>query len=1398
MIKNIPMFKPITMLPFAMSIMMVYSFFAPTKSDLVPTMKVSEIETVQPMPPALICKPGVTFFYDVRVAGVKIKASDLYTSVSGTNLSFFIKDTTLDVTTGVITGTARLQDSISYGIQSLSCTVPKLLTLTVVEELTGGLKDSSSCRVSVIMCDTLPPTIKCPPRLESACDTIGWRPYNTSSAFINAGGMIIDSTFEVNPMNFENRLSVNSVIFSRSGCFQNAIRKYTIRDFFNNSSSCFDTLMIRDTAIITCRDTTLYAGVNCNASYTPTINRVVDLCSNIGTSLFTHSGPINNTYPLGTTNVAVKVLSTCQDTGRCTFKVNVLDTLPPSIVCPPKDTVYTCGFPSPFSTLAQFRADGGRITDNCDSTNLTLSSANVTTLNNVCYKILTRRYSVIDANGKTASCTYEIVAKDTSKPSFGALPTIQLFTKTTSCSVDTVLPSPSVSDNCTPAAALSVSPSGRMSFNKGTTTITWTVTDSCGNSRTANQTVVVTDNVGPKFSCLPLRSVTLGSSLDSLSARFFVGNDSLDNCGGRLTFNVRRMTPACNKPNTFANQMYYCCNDVDSTINVIVEARDTSGNASTCMTSIIIQEKNKPVKAITLPDITVSCDYLLTLNNLSPFGTYVDSMHKRKIIAINDTLAKAQGELKDGLVSDVCLLSIIELSPIDNRIKNNTGDIFRRFKVEDIRGLSDTFIQKITVRDIDTLKASDITWPQSYEYDNCKIMPPSADVTGRPIVRVDDPCTITGVTMADQIFDNPISGCKYIRRKWRVIDWATFVPNSNRGVFEYIQEITLINKNKPVFDAGVCGPKTICADGSNCDAAVRLSAHGTDDCTEDKNLIYAYEFDLNNNGTIDASKQDSVYTNRLPRGVHSITWKISDRCGNVGFCNSIITVKECKAPTAICLNGLATNLENGGSASVWAKDFDNYSSDNCTPKNQLSISFSPDSVVMNRTFTCKDKGRVNLSIYFTDLDGNQSRCITFIDVQDNRNFCPTLNNDARVAIGGKIAFENNVTMKEVEVFLNADSNEKMLKTDVDGIFMFNELAPNTNYTIVPRYKGDWLEGVNTMDLVLMQRHILGLAKFDSPYKLIAADIDNNKKINASDLVNLRKLILGTIDNVEKSKSWRFVNKSFEIPDPKNPWNYTEESQLNLLSKNQMDVDFISIKTGDVSNTIAGSLLNKTEVRSAQKIAINTKSKISANNQQIEIPIYASQAFSSYGTQLAFDFDPSILTIKEVKSGVLNITEEDYSIAKNKLVVLHSNNDKVMIKNNDVLFTIVASTKDFAKINSAISLNSNSSMSVNEDMKIQGFDLQMVQTDKLLTVDQNKPNPFAEYTDIKFNLRNASDVKVAVYASSGSLIYELNTAYNEGDNNLRLGRDELGQAIGIFYVHITTGEENVVKKIMRLK
>ncbi|HHB52311.1 MAG TPA: hypothetical protein ENK75_04620 [Saprospiraceae bacterium] len=75
---------------------------------------------------------------------------------------------------------------------------------------------------------------------------------------------------------------------------------------------------------------------------------------------------------------------------------------------------------------------------------------------------------------------------------------------------------------------------------------------------------------------------------------------------------------------------------------------------------------------------------------------------------------------------------------------------------------------------------------------------------------------------------------------------------------------------------------------------------------------------------------------------------------------------------------------------------------------------------------------------------------------------------------------------------------------------------------------DHRRGITTLDIIILKKHILGLQPITSPYKLIAADVNNSGDLSVLDIIEMRKLILGITDTFANNQSWRFLNDCYEL------------------------------------------------------------------------------------------------------------------------------------------------------------------------------------------------------------------------------------------------------------------------------
>lgn len=136
---------------------------------------------------------------------------------------------------------------------------------------------------------------------------------------------------------------------------------------------------------------------------------------------------------------------------------------------------------------------------------------------------------------------------------------------------------------------------------------------------------------------------------------------------------------------------------------------------------------------------------------------------------------------------------------------------------------------------------------------------------------------------------------------------------------------------------------------------------------------------------------------------------------------------------------------------------------------------------------------------------------------------------------------------------------------------------------------DWSDGISVLDLVLIQRHILGITPLENGYAKIAADVDDSGTINSFDLIEIQKLLLWYTNSFPAfEQPWRFVPEYIPNDYPftfhNDPYNMTIDGDNYVNTIPYLDKDweytlsdgtngvsgFDALKVGDVSgNSVPG-------------------------------------------------------------------------------------------------------------------------------------------------------------------------------------------------------------------------------------
>lgn len=1063
-------------------------------------------------------------------------------------------------------------------------------------------------------------------------------------------------------------------------------------------------------------------------------------------------------------------------------------------------------FPAPVDAIA---------VDNCGGMTVVVDTLPFLVNNCTGYKV-DYRYIALD-NCLNADTVYSsfFVNRDTVAPVVTVLDTvINLFTDINSCEATATLPIPVVIDNCsefTIANSIDGQDTLTSTFSLDTSMVSYTITDDCGNMTVVDQMVVVQDNQGPDLTCrtTPIQ-VALSTDESIVLANSFI-LDATDNCSD-VEILVRKVNDLCGLPGNsmFNDTLIFCCEDIGTIQEVEVIATDAFGNQNSCIALAEVSDNLAPMPMIPLPDITLSCDFPLDLDDLSQFGTFVLAGAPREDIIVNDSAyVSTDGYVgQDGVYNDNCPSENTITTNVIDMTTNGTGTIFRIFTITDQSGNEATVTQNIFVQDFNPFSEDDITWPEDITIDGCASDIPTPAEGGVPTFVNVNKCHNIQFNSSDLVFDNPTSGCIYVRRTFKVIDANIYDPGSNpdEGIWTQIQDIFMTNDVAPTFAEGVCSDTLVCAQASGCSALVELTATATDDCTDPTDLEYSYTIDTDGDGNADISGEGNSISQMFDQGTYFVTWSVDDQCGNVQTCTQEVEVKECKLPTPICV-ALAIDLgSDDGTAAIWASDFDAGSFDNCTDDDDLIFSFSTDPADFGRTYNCDSIGIRTVDLWVTDEAGNQAYCQTTIDVQDNTNYCNDgLQNDESSTVMGYVATQQNVALPNTTIVIEGPEMNKGIMTADDGGYVFNEVPMGNEYSLVPHKDDEHMKGVSTLDLVLIQRHILAMDMLDTPYDIIAADVNGSERVSSADIVELRKLILGVQTTFSQNESFRFVPSDFVFADEEDPFPFADVKDLDELESEMIQTDFIAIKIGDVNGSLSDGLANnEVETRSDDEMMLYTEDQALVAGELVIVPLYTDFDQSLVGIQYTIDYDDQYLEFVSSEGGQLAIENAhvaDHGSKYSKTTVAWTSAESSEpLNNSEPLAYFAYRVKQNGTLSRVLSINSDITKAMAYDADHVKYNISMRydrQADASFAVFQNRPNPFTEYTEIYFDLPKSSDVSLHVFDAEGKMVYRQADNYAKGSHRIRLNAEQLTKT-GIYYYKIKAGDQSEIRKMLKIQ
>jgi hypothetical protein len=562
---------------------------------------------------------------------------------------------------------------------------------------------------------------------------------------------------------------------------------------------------------------------------------------------------------------------------------------------------------------------------------------------------------------------------------------------------------------------------------------------------------------------------------------------------------------------------------------------------------------------------------------------------------------------------------------------------------------------------------------------------------------------------------------------------------------------------------------------------------------------------------------------------HKVVWKVTDGCGNITSCTQNFMVVDKKKPTPYCLNVSSALMQNG-KVELWAVDFNVGSFDNCTPKDKLLFTLNeahpildsltkvhyfkglgqkatlaeynagtaqkwiPSKNSSGMIFGCDDLPSVDVKMSVWDGKLNTDYCSVTLNLADNQGACG--NTGQQASIAGKVSTNNGSILKnaEVKVINGIPEFTKTVMTSSEGNFIFESNPMHYNYEIKATKNDDYLNGVSTLDLVLIQRHILGVGAFNDAYKVIAADINNDEKVSASDLTELRKLILGINTKLPNNGSWKFINGGQAFADAHNPWPINEAIEIADLSHNVSNQNFMSVKIGDVNNSAISNANGNIEGRSITTLTSDELLLNAQTSNEVSFDINTEKIFG-----LQFTLTLNDATLNAVRIGGQLVDESNIAqIATNKYIVSWNKANAVASQN---IITVDVTPAKAALASSTIAIDGsklNAEVYAGDDVTASKLVTQFTnRTSDAFAVYQNEPNPFNGNTTITFNLPKADNATLKVFDVNGKLLYTKNGSFSQGINNFTITRSDLPNS-GVMMYQVESGLFTETKKMIGLE
>ena len=440
---------------------------------------------------------------------------------------------------------------------------------------------------------------------------------------------------------------------------------------------------------------------------------------------------------------------------------------------------------------------------------------------------------------------------------------------------------------------------------------------------------------------------------------------------------------------------------------------------------------------------------------------------------------------------------------------------------------------------------------------------------------------------------------------------------------------------------------------------------------------------------------------------------------------------------------------------------------------------------------------------------------TIKDTLKSLGGCDSIYNTANITINYRISGNIIHPTKGAisKVAFTAKNGNVADSAIVNGGYIDSCIAPQSNITIRVSKNNNVTKanGINTTDVLLVQRHILNTTKIINPYKLIAADVNGDGKINSTDILRIKRLVLGSDTTFTKGSGaskidrlWEFVDSAYKFPDTTNPFPFKDSISFTNLTSNKINQTFIGVKLGDVDYNWSPGTARATATKPVDFVYTTKNQESGIWNSIIRIPVTVNNFKELVAMQYTMHFnnkDYEFVAIENNKIGIDFNDKQAMQTGDISFLWTDKNANEKTLNNGTELFVLVLQQKGIGNLELAINDAITDVSAWDKDFnqhdiiltKREILNEQLVIRNELFSVS---PNPTTGIIKVDLIAKANKTIRFELSSLVGKTITQQTADLQKGNNTITINLKKNGTlATGIYFLKAVGLEGDNVKRIV---